>query len=601
MIRIIFIFFVIFVFLSSSAQEPDEIKEHWRNTGFNLDYFVMKMKEKCFKSEKGLNACKTIFHNYFSEDKNEFQELQISNSEQLDDLLQKFRTHIEKNIPIEERALFLGDIYNNFLQTAVDPYASLYPSALTMRRPLKYVGIGIEILKYEAENNESLNGLIAINPFEGSSAMSSGLKKGDLILSVNDVSVKEEELEDAANRIKGDKGSQVKLIVLSFCEKERKEIFVTRQPVTYFPNWMEDSHFVNIQKPKALDCHEPPIEENEKSFQALYIPLKSFVPSADTKNPFRICEEFIELQKKDLKNPKSRGMIIDLRGNSGGNNLSVLCMLNTIISATDIMFERIPVQEGEIVETKENKRDFFTDAGPIITTNQDNFLPPNSVISYNKNIVVLVDRSSASASEVFAGTIQDKKRGWVVGTRTFGKGSVQRLNSFTLPGNPKNEPLTFRSTTAIYLLNSGRSPQDFGIFPDFPFTNTGIPIENEIDYASFETKFHFNNPQFDNNQWKQSRPEELDQLNTCIHQNDKMGSIFIKKALSEEKYRRPFIADYHLELAKDILMCLPPVEPYRIHSESYDILKKPYKKATKKKPAKIYPIEEDPLIINFDE
>ena len=111
--------------------------------------------------------------------------------------------------------------------------------------------------------------------------------------------------------------------------------------------------------------------------------------------------------------------------------------------------------------------------------------------------------------------------------------------------------------------------------PDFRFSMTGEPIEDKADYVSSE-KIYFNNINFDNNQWEQNRPDELDKLSACVHQDNKMGSVFRKKAQVEKKYNQPLVADYPLELAKDVLMCSPVMKSYHVHLHPYDFSRVPY-------------------------
>ena len=192
---------------------------------------------------------------------------------------------------------------------------------------------------------------------------------------------------------------------------------------------------------------------------------------------------------------------------------------------------------------------YFTDGGFQVD-------PSSSPFIYNKNIVVLVDENSISASEVFAGTIQEMKRGWVVGRRTFGKGTLQKpLTPYTLFDG---KPLGISITAGIYTLNSGRSPQGYGIIPDFHVSRTGEPVGEDFNDISPEDQIFFNNIQLENSPWIQNRPEELAQLSECVNKEGRLGRALREKIQGDERHARPYISDYALELAKDILMCAPP-------------------------------------------
>ncbi len=236
------------------------------------------------------------------------------------------------------------------------------------------------------------------------------------------------------------------------------------------------------------------------------------------------------------------------------------------------MVQSLPVKQGKMIPG-ESTDIHFTDKGIITINTASGPLP----MSYNKPIIVLVNRMSVSASEIFAGTIQDMKRGWVVGDRTLGKGSVQATAPFSFGGQTFSK-LISKSTIAIYVLNSGRSPQNFGIIPDFRFSPLGEPIEMEdpSEFVSMENLFYDNSIHIENNQWMQNRPDEVAELTTCIHGESKMGSGFRHKIKTDERYKRPFVGDYQLELAKDVLMCSPVKTFYKRHSELYNLATNPY-------------------------
>ena len=372
------------------------------------------------------------------------------------------------------------------------------------------------------------------------------------------------------NKIRGPKGTQVKLKIQSFCDNHKKKMTINRGLVYHFPDWLKDNRFVNLHQQEPLDCEPEVISDTDKSgtelksndsqpdpsstpFHALYVPLKYFYSSRSSNSSIApLCLEFLDLQKQDLMNPDSLGMIIDLRGNPGGSMHEVACLLNTLISDDGVIVRQEPVKEGKLLEDNQGQTPtyYFSQGGFSINSHSDPAI-------YNRNIVVLVDQDSASASEVFAGTIQEMKRGWVIGDRTFGKGSVQDPTLFHIKAS--YEPLQLNLTTGIYTLNSGRSPQGYGIIPDFRFSEIGEPIEDKPNKISFGNHLIFDDIQFKNNQWKQNRPEELAELNECIRNNQQSVSESLKEKIREDKkYNRPFITDYPLELAKDILTCLPP-------------------------------------------
>ncbi len=532
-----------------------------------------------------------------------------------------------KKIPQTDRSKLAADTYNAFLGELYDPNSYMFPMELKATTISKssgknLFGIGAHLKIYKTEDGRTT---MAVYPFEASPSKAAGFKKGDLILSVDDFGIgglpanTTQTQEDIISRIKDQEGTQVKFNVLSVCNNQEKEIVVTRGPVrSPIFHWLAEmnNYFVNLTREEALDCEprkastEGGTEEgldvrqaaltekdtdtaSESDFdeppQALYMSLKSFEPYQS--NPvtaslirsllpvmpmigeFPVCAEFMALQAKDLDNPQSQGMILDLRGNTGGSLHEVSCMLNTIIHDNGGIIARyLPFEEGQIKRSKATSKDqayLFTNEGfPLSLKNR---LP--NFMTYNRNIVVIVDRASSSSSEVFAGTIQDMKRGWVIGDRTLGKGSAQEASIIHLPPDPDKggnepQPIELKITTGIFTLNSGRSPHRHGIIPGFRFSTTGEPIENETNYISFYASFadqvFFNNIQFENVPWKQNRPEELAQLKECVNTEGRMGKALKEKIQEDKKYGRPFARDYYLELAKDILMCSKPRSDYKL-------------------------------------
>ena len=620
--------FIIFIFLFSNSfgqyqHTKEELGDLWRKTGFRLEIVLMHMREYCHTSEKQFSACMTGLNwLFYHVNKDDPKELRVSGSGELelvsysgkagtheelvtlennrresfreffrtqkqgkedhvwtsasiqglDSLLEHGAVLIRKYIPEKDEPYFTSQLYNILLSESIDPYASLRPFSLLRNNAKKYEGIGVRAVKYRT-NDEKLNGGLAIYPMVNSPARSAGLGKGDLILAIEGLPVKKEPLAASIDRLRGTGGTEVSLTINDFCENGKKTVFVKRGQVSYSMDLIRDSRFISLNQQEPTDCQSP---SPPKGPQAFYIPLVSSTPP-DWRTNLRLCKDFVKLQQMDLENPDSLGMIIDLRGNRGGDLFGVLCMLNTIISGTDLLLKEIPVEYGEISDESEaGVSYYFTNAGPVNMSDSSSS-SKKLFASYNRNIVVLVDSSSASSSEIFAGTIQDMKRGWVIGDRTFGKGSVQKSEQFGIPGIISNQEtaLLFLRTTALYTLSSGRFVQDYGIIPDFWFSNTGEPIESNPNYA-YRRRLHFDNMDFGKKPWEQNRQNELESLKACVNRDGRLGSMFIKKAQGEEKYNRPFIADYHMELAKDVLMCSPPVEDYLVHSEFYDPSETPF-------------------------
>ncbi len=491
--------------------------------------------------------------------------------QQFNDLVQQM-LELTKKITEEDKYYLAGKAHDFYLKEAIGPHSSIHPLALNTPKSESFYSIGAFSKFHETENGNT--GLV-IQPTKKSPAESVGLQKGDMILSIDDFDITKSPLNtqtinDIINRLKGPDNSQIKLKVQKICDNSdhEREITVTLKPVFQLSNWFSGKRFVNIDQLEPLDCNESTtasLVPDSNSELALYIPLKAFQaipggPFSNTKNP--LCFEFLYLQQLEIQQPQSQGMIIDLRGNRGGSVNAASCMLNTLIESNGLITRILPIKDGELEQTSDGievTSYYFTEDG----FGRGRNMPYPAI--YNKNIVVLVDENSLSASEIFAGTLQDMKRGWVIGRRTSGKGTTQvrypvLLDEKITGKTNQSTHLEIVFTVGIYTLNSGRSPQGYGIIPDFHVSRTGEPIELDPDYVSLKNQLFFDNILFKNNQWKQNRPDELAQLIECVHKEGRLGEVFRQKIQEDKRYARPYVGDYQLELAKDILKCSPKKE-----------------------------------------
>ena len=261
-----------------------------------------------------------------------------------------------------------------------------------------FSGVGIEITVRDGI-------LTIISPIEGTPADKAGLKAKDLIVKINGNPTKKMPSMDAIKQLRGAKGSKVTLSIYRDGWQELKEFTIVRD-------------IISLHSVKGLFL--------EPGFA--YVRITNF-QGKTTKDVKKLLAELEE--EKQIK-----GLILDLRNNPGG-------LLDQAISISDIF-----LNEGLVVYTK----------GRIQEQNMTFQAHSNN----GKNLyplVILVNEGSASASEIVAGAIQDHKRGVIVGTKTFGKGSVQTI--LPMPGGSG-----LRLTTARYFTPNGRSIQATGIIPD---------------------------------------------------------------------------------------------------------------------------------------
>ncbi len=294
------------------------------------------------------------------------------------------------------------NIYKGLLQGLNDPYSVYYTKdeydALKEETSGSYCGIGALV-----SQNADTGVITAINVFKGSPAEKAGMKNGDIIFKVEDKEVTGEDLNNVVAKMKGEKDTKVKINVYRTSEKEYIDLEITRDKVD-----------VPTVEHKMLD----------KSKGIGYIQITQF--EEVTYDQFK--EALDDLKKRGMKS-----VIFDLRNNPGGLYDTVCEMLNDLLP------------EGTLVYTKDkdgNKQEKKSDA---------NFLDMPMVVLQNEN--------SASASEIFAGAIQDFGAGKIVGTQSFGKGIVQSII-------PLSDGSAVKLTVEKYYTPKGVNIHGKGITPD---------------------------------------------------------------------------------------------------------------------------------------
>ena len=278
----------------------------------------------------------------------------------------------------------------------------------------KFGGLGIKVTTED--------GLIkVVTPIDGTPAFDAGVKPGDLILMIDDVSVHGLSLKDAVDKMRGDPGSKIKITIFRESVNDRLDIKLVRAIIK-----------INSVRGEIL----------EDGFG--YVRLSSF-QSGTVQSLRSKIKQLNELSEGGLK-----GLVLDLRNNPGG-------VLMGAVQVSDMF-----IVQGEIVSTR----------GRTTTSGQSFVARPDDVID-DAPMVVLVNGGSASASEIVAGALQDHQRAIIMGTKTFGKGSVQTVV-------PMNNGGALKLTTARYYTPSNRSIQAKGIVPD-------ITVE-QADFSADDTR-----------------------------------------------------------------------------------------------------------------
>lgn len=309
-------------------------------------------------------------------------------------------THYVDDIDLEK---FTKLSIDNMLSD-LDPYTVYLikdqRSNLDMLTKGKYGGVGIQIGKRDKR-------LTVISPMDNSPAKRAGIVSGDIIVKINDQITDKMSMDDAAKLIRGQKGSSVTLTIERFGYDEWTDYDLIRESIK-----VKDVSYAGML--------------NETTG---YIRLVRFSKNSSS--------EMETALSKLLANDMS-SLILDLRDNPGG-------LLNSAVGILDMFIEK-----GELLvwtggKTKQSHRKYFSKNEPIV---------PGNV-----QIAVLINKGSASASEIVSGVMQDLDRGVVIGRQSFGKGLVQTIYNL-------DKDKSLKVTTAKYYIPSGRLIQRKGYLPD---------------------------------------------------------------------------------------------------------------------------------------
>ena len=292
----------------------------------------------------------------------------------------------------------------NGMLSSLDPHSSYMNAkdAADMQTQTKgeFGGLGIEVTM----EDELVK---VITPIDDTPAAKAGVLAGDYISEIDGQSVRGLKLEDAVEKMRGPVNTPIKLTLIRKGADKPIQLTIVRDVV-------------------AVQAVKSRVEDDVG-----YLRVISF-----TEKTYPDLEKAIEKIKKTVPAEKLKGYVLDLRLNPGG-------LLDQAIQVSDALLQR-----GEVVSTRGRNPDETRrfNAGPGDLTD-------------GKPVIVLINGGSASASEIVAGALQDRRRATVLGTRSFGKGSVQTII-------PLGENGALRLTTALYYTPSGRSIQGTGITPD---------------------------------------------------------------------------------------------------------------------------------------
>jgi len=349
--------------------------------------------------------------------------------------------------PVEDKKL-INEAINGML-TGLDPHSAyLDPDAfkdLQVGTQGEFGGLGIEVGMED--------GFVkVVSPIEDTPAFKAGVKPGDLIIKLDDTPVKGMTLNDAVKRMRGKPGSNIKLTIVRKGVDKPIVLTLTRAVIK-----------IRSVKSTMLDSGYG------------YVRVTQF-----QEHTGELLVEALNKLYKDNKAPL-KGLVLDLRNDPGG-------LLNGAVAVTAAF-----VKPDSLVVYTEGRTE---DAKMRLTSSREHYLRPMQA-DYLKNLpqgvkevpmVVLVNSGSASASEIVAGALQDHKRAVVMGTRTFGKGSVQTIL-------PIGNGTAIKLTTARYYTPNGRSIQAKGIEPDIVVEDPSISEEEDgMGIREADLDRHLTNP-----------------------------------------------------------------------------------------------------------
>ena len=340
--------------------------------------------------------------------------------------LELFRLVYQKAIdnyvePPDEAKLMTSTI--NLMLASLDPHSNyLDAKALnefqTSMKGEEFGGLGLEVMQD--------GGLVrVVSPIDETPAARAGLVSGDLIIKIDETAVQGLTLKEAVDRMRGKANTQVKLTITRGEAKDVKEFTITREII-----------------------HVQPVRSRVESGDIGYIRITQF--NQQTSDAMKVA---LAKFKVNPGTDKLKGYILDLRNNPGGLLSQSIQVVNAFID------------KGEIVSTRGRNAD-----------QRQSFSARSGYnLSDGKPVVVLINGGSASASEIVSGALQDLKRATLIGTRSFGKGSVQTVL-------PLGENGALKLTTARYYTPSGRSIQAKGIEPDYKvLENIPDDLKGKVD------------------------------------------------------------------------------------------------------------------------
>ncbi|MDE2149819.1 MAG: S41 family peptidase [Gammaproteobacteria bacterium] len=394
-----------------------------------------------------LGAAATVTRGVFADKPNvTADQLPLDELQNFVEVLNKVRTDYVE--PISDRKLLENALHG--MLANLDPHSAYMDKKefqdMQVATTGKFGGVGIEIQPQDGV-------LRVVAPIDDTPAAKAGIMAGDLIVKIDDTPVAGLDINDAVEKMRGEPGTKVALTLLRKGEDRPLLMTLTRAIIK-----------LASVKSKML---EPGYG---------YIRVSQF--TTETSNS--LDSQLADLQKQ--AGGRLQGLVLDLRNNPGG-------VLDAAVQVSDAFLNKGPIVSIRGRDSDSNHT-WYASRGDLLA---------------GAPIVVLVNGGSASAAEIVSGALQDDHRAVIVGTRTFGKGSVQTIL-------PMSDGTALRLTTAKYYTPSGRSIQGEGILPDIQFQPVKLAAAGDsgsLDVHENDLLGAFKNPNESNFDQKEKQHQAI--------------------------------------------------------------------------------------------
>lgn len=431
----------------------------------------------------------------FSEESSKEEKLPIADLQRFTKVIEYIKEYYVK--PVSDEVLFENAMRG--MLAGLDPHSSYFNmdefSDLKASTTGKFGGLGVEVLPED--------GFIrVISPIDDTPAQRAGVQSGDLIIKLDNTAVKGLTAQEAIEKMRGEPGSKILLTIIRQGENKPLQITVVRDTIK-----------VQSVKTKMLDDNFG------------YVRVSQFQSNSGDE----LTRSLQTLKKNN--GGKLKGIILDLRNNPGG-------VLDTAVQIADTFLDRDKLKQYDNVIVYAKGR---------IPGSQIKEKAHAGDLVNGAPMVVLVNGGSASGSEIVAGALQDYHRAVVVGTKTWGKGTVQTVL-------PLKDNRGLKLTTALYYTPAGRSIQATGIVPDILVQNLKIPTPDKNDLNALLIGEADLQGHLENGNAKDAEQDKEDQPKIKDKDKDKNKDKLSEKTPSTSPLATDLLyTDYQLHEALNIL------------------------------------------------